>query len=260
MGFDTAEIGDPMNPMKNKIYSGGGPMNAANASLCCGHLHQADAGGVCADCPDKANEEGKMEQLAHWKGQEGDSYIERNTEAVLLSAYTHMWSRIMSSTHEIKSVLEVGANIGVNLQAIQHIMPFVTRSAIEPNTQARTKLLQHGIGVYPYVAEEPWDNMGMFDLVFTRGVLIHVNPKSLPLVYENMYNHSSRYIVMAEYFAPKREMIPYHGQNDLLWRADYAGEIMDMYDNLKLVDYFFVYKRDLIAPQDNVTVFIMEKT
>ena len=82
----------------------------------------------------------------------------------------------------------------------------------------------------------------------------------LHLVYENMHKHSTRYIVMAEYFAPKREMIPYRGKYNLLWRADYAGEIMDAYPGLKLVDYFFIYKRDLLSPQDNITIFIMEKT
>jgi len=201
-----------------------------------------------------------MEQVEYWEGRDGNEYIECNTESMLLHPYTHMWNRILEKINPLCSALEVGANIGVNLQALKHLMPGIKCSAIEPNTKARRRLLQDGIEVHPYVAEEPWDNMGMFDLVFTRGVLIHVNPKSLPLVYENMYNHSSRYIVMTEYFAPKREMIPYHGKNDLLWRADYAGEIMNMYPDLKLVDYFFIYKRDPVAPQDNVTVFIMEKT
>jgi len=194
-----------------------------------------------------------------WIGKEGNSYITRNAADDLLPAYTYMWSRIMSRLHDVGSVLEVGANIGVNLQAIHRIMPFVKRSAIEPNVTARGELLRQEIELFPYTAEEPWDNMGKFDLVFTRGVLIHIPPSMLPLVYENMYTHSSRYIVMAEYFAPKREMIPYHGKDNLLWRADYAGEIMDRYSDLRLVDYFFVYSRDSVYPQDNVTVFVMEK-
>ena len=198
-----------------------------------------------------------MEQLAHWKGQEGDSYIERNGEE-LLPAYTSMWSRILQRTPGVSSVLEVGANVGINLKAIKNLRPEIERHAIEPNKEARKRLVEDGVTVYPYAAEHVWD-MWTCDLVFTRGVLIHINPNVLPYVYKNMFNHTSRYMVVAEYFAPKREMIPYRGLLNRLWRADYAGEIMERYPEMKLVDYFFIYKRDPVAPQDNITVFIMEK-
>ena len=200
-----------------------------------------------------------MEQVAHWKGRAGDDYIGRNTMDVLLPVYMRMWSRILSRTQNIKTVLEVGANVGSNITAIQHLSPAIECRAIEPNDTARRSLTLKNIQAWSYTAEEPWVGAGMFDIVFTRGLLIHVNPASLLTVYENMYNHASRYIMMAEYFAPKREMIPYRGEDNLLWRADYAGEIMDLYPDLKLVDYFFIYKRDPVAPQDNITVFLMEK-
>ena len=200
-----------------------------------------------------------MEQLAHWIGQEGDKYIERNGEE-LLPAYTSMWERILHRTALANSVLEVGANVGINLKAIKNLRPDMECNAIEPNPVARATLLSEGVTAFPYAAEDPWDMWGDYDLVFTRGVLIHINPTLLPLVYENMYRRTRRYMVVAEYFAPKREMIPYRGLLNRLWRADYAGEIMEKYPDMKLLDYFFIYKRDLVAPQDNITVFIMEKT
>ena len=46
----------------------------------------------------------------------------------------------------------------------------------------------------------------------------------------------------------------------LLWKRDFAGEMMGIYPNLKLRDYEFIYHREPEYPQDDVTWFLMEKT
>ena len=43
---------------------------------------------------------------------------------------------------------------------------------------------------------------GKRDFVFIKGVLIHINPEYLDVVYEKMYECSKKYIMIAEYYNP----------------------------------------------------------
>jgi hypothetical protein len=53
---------------------------------------------------------------------------------------------------------------------------------------------------------------GTYDLVLTKGVLIHLDEEQLPAAYRALYEASSQYILICEYFAPKREMVTYQDQ------------------------------------------------
>ena len=97
------------------------------------------------------------------------------------------------------------------------------------------------------------------DLTFTAGVLIHINPERLPIVYENLVSLSTRYILVAEYYNPTPTEINYRGHNERLFKRDFAGELMDKFE-LNLVDYGFWYRRDNIASEfGDVTWFLLEK-
>ena len=98
-----------------------------------------------------------------------------------------------------------------------------------------------------------------WELVFTRGVLIHIDPDAIQRVYELMLEASSRYILVAEYYNPKPVEVPYRGHEGLLFKRDFAGELMDREPSLRLVDYGFVYHRDPLFPQDDITWFLMAK-
>ena len=50
-----------------------------------------------------------------------------------------------------------------------------------------------------------------YDLVFTAGVLIHINPDELPRVYDKMYECAGKYIVIAEYYNPVPVEVNYRG-------------------------------------------------
>ena len=96
-------------------------------------------------------------------------------------------------------------------------------------------------------------------MVFIKGVLIHINPKYLDLVYKKLYNTSKKYILIAEYYNPTPVEINYRGHEGKLFKRDFAGEMMDKYSNLKLVDYGFSYHRDNNFIQDDITWFLLEK-
>ena len=97
------------------------------------------------------------------------------------------------------------------------------------------------------------------DLVLTKGFLIHIDPRDLPTVYARIYVASKRYILLCEYYAKEPTEVRYRGKYSLLWRRDFAGEMLDQFAaNLRLVHYGFVYDRDPY-PQDSINWFLLEK-
>ena len=98
-----------------------------------------------------------------------------------------------------------------------------------------------------------------FDLSFIKGVLIHINPDELPDVYKKLVASCGRYLLVAEYYNPSPVGIPYRGHNDRLFKRDFAGEILDLYPEMTLIDYGFVYHKDPKFPQDDINWFLMER-
>ena len=70
---------------------------------------------------------------------------------------------------------------------------------------------------------------------------------------------SKRYICIVEYYNPTPVSVSYRGHDDRLFKRDFAGEMMDKYNDLRLVNYGFVYHRDLNFPLDDLTWFLLEK-
>ena len=90
-------------------------------------------------------------------------------------------------------------------------------------------------------------------------MLIHVHPDNLHKVYDNLYNNSRRYILIAEYYDPKPVTLTYRGHKNKMFKRDFAGEMLDKYYNLSLVGYGFCYHRDPAFPQDDISWFLLEK-
>jgi pseudaminic acid biosynthesis-associated methylase len=97
------------------------------------------------------------------------------------------------------------------------------------------------------------------DLVIIKTVLIHINPDFLPKVYELLYESSSKFICIAEYYNPTPVTVEYRGHNERLFKRDFAGEILSKYPDLKLVDYGFFYHRDNNYPIDDINWFLLKK-
>jgi pseudaminic acid biosynthesis-associated methylase len=202
----------------------------------------------------------KTDQEYFWAGQFGDDYILRNKEPELLASNLRLFSEALKNTGKLKSMIEFGANIGLNLRAIKLLSPQTQISAIEINTQAAKELEAitdkeniHNISIFEFCENRK------YDLVLTKGVLIHINPSMLDLVYEKLYSHASKYILICEYYNPVPVSIPYRGHENRLFKRDFAGEILDKYTDVKLVDYGFFYKRDKAFPMDDITWFLLEK-
>jgi spore coat polysaccharide biosynthesis protein SpsF len=115
------------------------------------------------------------------------------------------------------------------------------------------------IDVYPTSLLE-FQPSRQWDLVLIKGVLIHVNPNELDLVYGLLYASSRRYICIAEYYNPTPVGITYRGHQNRLFKRDFAGEMLDRYQDLAIVDYGFAYHRDRSWPQDDITWFLLQRT
>ncbi len=202
----------------------------------------------------------KTEQEAFWAGEFGTEYIQRNQGDALLASNLDFFAKALRAARGIKTCIEFGANIGMNLKALKLLHPAQEQHGIEINADAVRELAQvipsshvHHSSILDFNSNQTWD------LVLVKGVLIHINPDALPQVYDKLVAASGKYLLVAEYYNPAPVAIPYRGHTDRLFKRDFAGEIMDRNPQLELVDYGFAYRRDPNFPQDDITWFLMEK-
>lgn len=193
-------------------------------------------------------------------GNFGSEYIGRNDNAQLLASNINFFSKALKQAGKIKSCLEFGANIGMNIKALQLLYPDVNLQGIEINHSAATQLVnligknnvfEGSIFEYPITQQ--------VELTIIKGVLIHINPEMLETVYEKLYSASIKFILVCEYYNPSPVSITYRGHDERLFKRDFAGEMLDKYTDLKLIDYGFSYRRDPAFPQDDITWFLMQK-
>ncbi|MEX3016827.1 pseudaminic acid biosynthesis-associated methylase [Gymnodinialimonas hymeniacidonis] len=202
----------------------------------------------------------KTEQEAFWSGAFGSDYIDRNKGEELLASNLNFFTKALRCTQRPKTCIEFGANIGMNMRALQLLYPEQEQHAVEINADAAALLGKvippenvHHMSIFDFVPDRT------YDLALIKGVLIHINPDMLNLVYDRLTQAAGRYLLVAEYYNPRPVAIPYRGHNDRLFKRDFAGEILDRHDGFELVDYGFAYHRDPSFPQDDITWFLMER-
>lgn len=202
----------------------------------------------------------KTEQESFWAGEFGTAYIDRNQGAKLLASNLDFFARSLRGARGIESCMEFGANIGMNLRALKLLHPAIEPHGIEINAAAASQLRSL---VSPERVFEgsifDYQPGRKFDLVLIKGVLIHINPSELLTVYDRLYKSTGKYLMVAEYYNPAPVAIPYRGHSDRLFKRDFAGELLDAYPDLQLIDYGFAYHRDPNFPQDDINWFLMEK-
>jgi len=199
-------------------------------------------------------------QEEFWAGEFGTAYIDRNAGDRLLASNLHFFSRALAQAGPVTSCLELGANIGMNLRALRLLYPDATLQGAEINPKAASVLGEFlGAGnvftgsIFDLPVAEP------VDLVLIKGVLIHINPEMLPTVYDTIYRASNRLVLVGEYYNPAPVAIPYRGHADRLFKRDFAGELLERFPDLTLLDYGFAYRRDRAFPQDDINWFLLQK-
>lgn len=203
-----------------------------------------------------------------WSGDFGKEYTERNIYApVELDKFyvdTYGVSRMDMNLLFLDKmdkdscrILEIGCNVGNQLRLLQK-MGFKNLYGIELQRYAveRAKELTSNINIIQASAEDIPFKDDFFDLVFTSGVLIHIPPTTIPKVLNEIYRCSKKYIWGFEYYSNEYEEINYRGNNDLLWKGNFAKMYLEQFDDLKLVKE----KRFKYIDNDNFDfMYLLEK-
>ena len=198
---------------------------------------------------------------AFWAGEFGDEYIKRHNADKMIPAKTFMFQKMLAKAPDIDTVIELGTNQGWNLEVLHCLNPGLELHGVEINRKA-AQMARRRVGVKQIVERSLLDVpiYECFDLAFTVSVLIHIEPEVLPRAYSRLYNFSRKYVLLCEYHNPTPMTVEYRGHQHRLFKRDFAGEMMDAYPDLTLVDYGFFYSRDNCYGISDSNWFLMKKS
>ncbi len=201
------------------------------------------------------------EQEAFWAYNYATEYIKKNSEFdnnLGADAWKKMLTLIRGG---VGNYLELGCNIGRNINQIKLILPDALPSIIEISKPAFDFVTaQHRFekSFNGAILDSSFEK-NSFDLVFTMTVLIHINPAQLVEHMEKMYKYSKKFILIGEYFNRTPVSIEYQGETDRLFKRDFGKLFMENF-KVKLLDYGFlwghIYDK---AGFDDITWWLFEK-
>lgn len=155
-----------------------------------------------------------------WAGGFGDAYTDRNQ--VDWQKRIPFWSDIVGKTGA-RSYFEMGCNAGWNLSALRTLDPYITVAGNDVNTRACEQAWAAGLAnVYNVLDFKPLFPKKA-ELVFTAGVLIHVEDEYLDEVMQSLVEKSYRYVLAIEYADNKVRPIEYRGHLDKCWARPYGA-------------------------------------
>jgi pseudaminic acid biosynthesis-associated methylase len=202
-----------------------------------------------------SNEAGRLVEL--WAGDFGNEYVDRN-----IAAYDRRGEFWLPLLDELQptSVLEVGCNVGGNLQWITQRVDPTQVTGVDVNAKALRLLDRRVPGVR--AINSPARDLPVpdrsIDFVFTMGVLIHQPEETLEKVMSEMVRASSRYVFCGEYFDTETVEVPYRGHAGALFRRDYGKLFAELFPfDLTLV------REGYLSPEDGwdrVTWWLFERS
>jgi len=207
------------------------------------------------------------DQMQQWSSEFGKEYTERNPHT--LEAMDEFYKKqfgltrtelnltFLGNFNRSIKILEVGSNVGTQLHGLQKI-GFKNLYGIElqPYAVEISKQNTKNINIIQGSAFDIPFKDSYFNLVFTSGLLIHINPDDLNIALREIYRCTREYIWGFEYYADKYSEIPYRGRRNLLWKADFVKLYQDEFKGLELVKK----KRIKYLDNDNVdSMFLIRK-
>ena len=194
------------------------------------------------------------EQESFWEGSFGDDYVDRNINLVRTNHYSKI---LLNNRINIRSAIELGANVGVNLDALKTLYPDCKTYGVEINKKAYNILNKNHES---YLGSVYNFNTGIkYELTISSGVLIHQNPDKLNDFYSKLYTLSEKYILICEYFSPYPVVVKYRDNEDKLFKRDFAKEFWVNYPNIELIDYGFFWSKDSHTCGDDLNWFLFKK-
>ncbi len=199
-------------------------------------------------------------QEEFWAGEFGDDYQERNVGQGLISSNLRLFAEVLDRMGtDPRSIFEIGANIGMNLEALRMLLPEASIQALEINEKAHHALERKG-----FAAERgsilDFDGNQTYDFVFTKGVLIHIEPGKLQTVYRKIASLAAEWLLIAEYYDPNPVALDYRGHKHRLFKRDFAGEFLDENKDFELWAHGFRYRRVSLDRDDTHWFLIRRKS
>jgi len=192
------------------------------------------------------------EQQETWAGEFGNEYVERNLEFhdVQYTGPNTGYNRLTITKSFFEdmprdaSILELGCNVG-SIIWILNDMGFTDVTGIDINKKA-IKMVNDRYPHYRFFHSsiEDFPISKKYDMVFTSGVLIHINPTNIMPVIEKIKSLSSKWIFGFEYYSEEFEDISYYrkvSKGNLNWTGNYAKlfnmkpERLELYEVRKAV-------------------------
>ena len=215
-------------------------------------------------------------QELNWSGKFGNRYTNRNPhtakqmDRLCIKRYGTSQSYIFANAYQgtgfvfgdYQKVLEVGCNVGSQLQIFQGLgLKNLYGIDINQNAVEKSKKLSKGINIIQGSAFDLPFKDNYFDLVFTSGLLIHINPfVDLAPVMQEIYRVSKQFILGFESYSDGWDTICYRGDKNLYWKGDYARYYNSLFhapNGIKIINQkIYGYLDD----SDNIdSCFLLEK-
>ena len=183
-----------------------------------------------------------LQQRKFWSGKQGEEYMNRNmTLENVNKRYVEqlgisvegILSEFFSDIHRDSEILEFGCSVGLNLEGLKN-MGFKKLSGVEINEKVckLAKEKNPDFNIFNNSIEN-FQTDKKYDLVFTSGVLIHINPKSINSILEKILDISKKYIWGLEYFSDEISEVSYRLSPNTCWKQNFPQRFLEI--NSKLV-------------------------
>ena len=132
-------------------------------------------------------------------------------------------------------ILEVGCNTGLKLGILQK-MGFTNLNGVELNETALKTARKNFPGINFFHSDiEKFETDKKFDLVFTFGVLIHLNPAIISNVVKKIFSLSNMYIFGFESYSEILQEVRYRENLHVQWKQDFMGAYIKNFPELDII-------------------------
>lgn len=185
------------------------------------------------------------EQKNSWSGEFGNQYIERNNSLDVVNndyrkltglTYHDIFSDFFQDLDKNIMILELGCNVGNNFSILK-TMGFTKLYGLDTNTKAIdiAKSRHADVCFYNSSIEECKLPEKHFDLVFTAGVLIHMNPNALRGIIEKILSLTKRYVFGFESYSESLTEVFYQNKHNMYWKQNFPQLFKKISPNLNLL-------------------------
>ncbi len=183
-------------------------------------------------------------QRKFWTGNFGQEYIKRNQKLDEINesyrkqtgiTVQQIFEDFFKSLDRSSKILELGCNVGINFEILKN-MGFRNLTGVEINPQAISIAKQnHPELTFVNSSIEEFDSSDdEYDLVYTAGVLIHINPNSLNSVISKITSLSKKFIFGFEYFSEILTEIRYRENSLTCWKQDFPSLYLKLFPELRI--------------------------